>query len=133
MATGDEINRLVEISVSWEKLHRELTQRDRDLLAREDAARQRSDEQHQQLRNRLDELIMMLGDEHSTLVALPCGHVQIRLNKMAADIECLKRNAIPWRAMTGWLNKRTLAAVVGAIAGWLGWDALKRAVDAWWK
>ncbi|HEX9016476.1 MAG TPA: hypothetical protein VF960_10845 [Chloroflexota bacterium] len=74
------------------------------------------------LRDTLFEIRDSVGAVHVRMDGLPCdAHIEI-YNKLAADVEMLKANAIPWRRLGALVRPRFVVALIATALSYVGWE-----------
>ncbi len=144
--------------VSWKDLHDELVriedgQQDRstkineridqlrtETLNRMDRMSAESAERAASERAVLEEIRDSTGALHAVIAMLPCDAHDRRDNQIAADLAQVKGDVTEikaqlanWKWLWSWVNRRTIAGLIGAALGLLGWENIRATVDKWGK
>ncbi len=88
----------------------------------------------------LDEIRDSTGALHAVMGTLPCDAHGWRDDQIAADIAQVKSDVaeikaqlVNWKWMWSWINRRTMAAIIGTVAGLVGWDGAQNTIREWVK
>ncbi len=130
----EEILRLEEAhETRGEKMAERIDRLRAETLDRMERMRAESAERAAAERQILEELRDSMGDMHTSVVMLPCEDHKQKLTAIAANVDCMRAQLVNWKWMWSWLNRKTIAGLIGAGLGLLGWDKLGDAVKSWGK
>lgn len=130
----NEIQRLQESNETrGERIYTRIDQLRLDTLERMERMRAESAARAQAERAVLEEIRDSTGALHAVITTLPCDVHSKRGELIIAELSEIKEQLVHWKWMWSWASKKTIAGLVGAALGLLGWDKLGDTLRNWGK